>query len=135
MNCKQSKLYYVMFGGYLLVQAAAIIFSVKYNFTISPILSLFIYRVNLRGSKVQDDLHKNSVLQSTMMKIVIDFVQILTLISEFNFEFPSVVDSLYYGVTKIIPTNIDAVSVDCFIAMRNNSFSLFHLTFLSRKRK
>ncbi len=59
-----------------------------------------------------------------MMKIVIDFVQILTLISEFNFEFPSVVDSLYYGVTKIIPTNIDAVSVDCFIAMSKNLFSL-----------
>ena len=29
VNCKESKLYYVMFGGYLLIQGAAIIFSVK----------------------------------------------------------------------------------------------------------
>jgi len=60
---------------------------------------------------------KNSVVRSTLIKIVIDFVQILTLISEFNLNFPSVVGSLYDGVTKIIPTNIDALSVDCFIAL------------------
>lgn len=29
VNCKESKLYYLMFGGYLLIQAVAIIFSVK----------------------------------------------------------------------------------------------------------
>jgi len=73
--------------------------------------------MNLLSSKNDSDTDKNSVLQSTLIKIVIDFVQILTLTSEFNFNFPPVVGYLYDGVSKIIPTNVDALSVDCFIAM------------------
>lgn len=79
--------------------------------------------MNLKGSKANSSFEKNSILQSTLMKIVIDFVQILTVVSEFNFDFPSVVDTLYDGITKILPTNLDAVSVDCFIAMSKVLFS------------
>jgi len=66
---------------------------------------------------LMDSFKENSVLQSTLIKIVIDFVQILTLVSDLNFNSPSVVNSLYDGASKIIPINIDALSVDCFIAL------------------
>jgi len=65
----------------------------------------------------KESLLQNSVVQSTLIKIIIDFVQILTLISQFNLNFPPVVGSLYDAVSKILPTNIDALSVDCFIAL------------------
>jgi len=112
-NCKESKLYYIMFGGYLLIQALAVISTVK---------------INLSGSKINTSSKKNSILQSTLIKIVIDFVQILTLASEFNFNFPQVVGYLYDGVSKIVPTNVDALSVDCFIALEkgNNKHIFFN---------
>jgi len=113
LDCKQSKLYYVMFGGYLLIQAVAIISTV---------------RINLKGSRINISSKRNAVLQSTLMKIVIDFVQILALTSEFNFNFPQVVGYLLDGVSKIVPTNIDALSVDCFIALKkgNNQHIFFN---------
>jgi len=95
-----------MFGGYLLIQAIAIISTV---------------RMNIKGSKMNASSKKSAILQSTLMKIIIDFVQILTLASEFNFNFPQVVGYLLDGVSKIIPTNIDALSVDCFIALEKGS--------------
>lgn len=73
--------------------------------------------MNLRMKSVNN---KKSVVHSTLIKIVVDFVQILTLVSEFNLNFPSLVSSLYDGVSKILPTNIDALSVDCFIALSKN---------------
>ena len=102
-----------MFGGYLVIQALAIISTV---------------RMNIKGSKINQSSKKSAILQSTLMKIIIDFVQILTLASEFNFNFPQVVGYLLDGVSKIIPTNIDALSVDCFIALEkgNNKHIFFN---------
>ena len=78
------------------------------------------------GSKIDSTTNQNSVLQSTLIKIVIDFVQIITLTSEFNFDFPPVVSYLYDAVAKIVPTNVDALSVDCFIAL-SKFFSQYFL--------
>ena len=85
--------------------------------------------MNLKGSKNSISSEQTSILRSTLAKIVIDFVQILTLASQFNFNFPKVVGYLYEGVSKIVPTNIDALSVDCFIVLGlfllKNSFFKF----------
>jgi len=82
------------------------------------------------SSKNDNATNKNSVLQSTLFKIIIDFVQILTLTSEFNFNFPPVVGYLFDGVSKIVPTSVDALSVDCFLAMSKFFFEYYVRFFL-----
>ncbi len=69
---------------------------------------------------------KKAILQSTLLKIVIDFVQILTLTANFNFNFPKLFAYLMDGLSKIVPTNVDALSVDCFIALeKGNNKNVF----------
>lgn len=100
-----------MFGGYLLIQAITVISTVK---------------INLKSSKNNISSEENSVLRSALIKIVIDFIQILTLVSQFNFNFPKAVDYLYDSISKIIPSNIDALSVDCFIVLaKGNNKQIF----------
>ncbi len=95
-----------MFAGYLLLQAIAIISTIK---------------VNHKGASVNVAARQKAAFQSTLFKIIIDFIQIITLTSEFNFNFPNAFSYLLDGLTKIVPTNVDALSVDCFIAMEKGS--------------
>lgn len=57
----------------------------------------------------------------TLVKILIDYVQTLNITAELDLNWPDALSKFYYGATKITPSNVDAFSFDCVLAMITGS--------------
>lgn len=99
------------------------------------------YRVQAQKAKEDKDKKMIDIMQSSLWKIVLDFIQMLGLTSEFKFRWPEIVKKcLYYKphiyqigqiysvFTKSAPENRDAFSVDCYIALSKNTFLYYKLS-------
>jgi hypothetical protein len=58
------------------------------------------------------------VLKSTILKIIVDYCQILTLIQQLD-DWPSVAEVFQGVFTKAEPTNREGFSMECFIELSN----------------
>ncbi len=75
-------------------------------------------RIFLRSiSESNKDNNKSNIIKTSLVKILIDYVQVTSLILDFNFNWPNEIGAFLEAVTKVTPTNKDALSIDCFIAL------------------
>jgi len=93
VNCSKNAGYYIRFIAYLFILILVIVFATR----------AVIDDVDPNYEEV-----KSAVMKAGLMKIVIDFVQILNLASEFDFHWPSEIEGFLDAITKITPTNKDA---------------------------
>ncbi len=96
-----------------------------------------IFRVNLNkisGSKKkknqenrEDRVQKinNEDFKSNLMKIVVNFLQVSTIIFQYKFEWPNFVLNIVNVTNKFIPTNAEGFSVDCLVALSKLKFLSF----------
>jgi len=74
IDCKSSALYYLMFVGYFIIELGMVIFTVRSSLN--------------EGKAKNAHKSKKEALQSALMKILIDFIQVITLTSDFSFRWP-----------------------------------------------
>ena len=91
---------------------------------------VYIYPTFRLNTKKNEDKEIKLKIKSSLLKIIIDFIHILTLTTEFNFHWPDIVIILFLifveivkvsillgALTKLLPTNTDSLSIDCFITL------------------
>jgi len=120
VNCKTSAMYYIKFVGFFGVQIIALLWGIRTNI--------------MKGSKVkrahkdenkemQDELN-NEDFQSNLMKVLVNFLQVSSIITQYKFEWPSFITNMGNVTGKIVPDDKNGFSVDCIIAMSKIYFSI-----------
>jgi len=62
--------------------------------------------------------------QANIVKIVVNYLQVLGVITDYNFDWPSQVDDVNNIAQKFIPTDKDSFAVDCILSLSNISKEL-----------
>ena len=88
-DCETNALYYLRFTIYLAIQIGVIIITTKYMTAFIKNTYLISYRAYLAvAESTNNSDRRRNIQKAALIKIVIDFVQLLNIISQFNFEWP-----------------------------------------------
>jgi len=79
-----------MFTTFLIIEISAIIITTRYR--LNEIFLYSTFRLNTKQNEAEEIKLK---IKSSLVKITIDFIHILTLTTEFNFHWPDIVRVLF----------------------------------------
>jgi len=69
--------------------------------------------------KMWEDLRIDD-FQANIVKIVVNYLQVLGVITDYSFDWPSQIDDANKIVQKFIPTDKDSFSIDCILSLSNH---------------
>ena len=59
--------------------------------------------------------------QANIVKIVVNYLQVLAVITDYDFDWPNQVEDVTSVTQKFIPTDKDSFSIDCILSLGNLS--------------
>jgi len=93
-DCSKDSLYYVKFIGFFALRIGAVCYSIKVNLN-----KVSGAKKKKEGEKKEKRSISNEDFQSNLMKIVVNFLQVSTIIFQYRFDWPDFV--IYYFVLLI----------------------------------
>lgn len=114
LNCKTETLYYVKFAGFFVIQLIGIVYCIRC--TLEKNEKMFLAKERGDDKNMKKKL-KSEDYQSTIMKIMVNYLQITSVIIKYPVNWPSTITDSVDGLNNIIPDIQSSFSSDCFIIL------------------
>lgn len=123
-NCHDNPIYYVKFAGFFLIQIITIIYTIICNILEKD------KSMNQRRKNLKTDGTVKAAFHSILIKIIINYVQMSSLIVGIGIDWPTVISDLFSVLTNVFPSQKDGFSVECFLALNmTNAEDIYYVRY------